>query len=99
MKQRVAIVQRDIAWQSVDANLNNLERMLKGVEADVVVLSEMFQTGFVTEPMAIADDGGEHQKALEEVGPTNRLIAAKEGIGDENYSENKHCCALLDVKH
>ena len=57
MNQRVAIVQRDIEWQSVDANRNNLERMLKGVEADVVVLSEMFQTGFVTEPMAIADDG------------------------------------------
>ena len=57
MKQRIAIVQRDIAWQSIDANLEGLERMLKGVEADVVVLSEMFQTGFVTDPRQIADDG------------------------------------------
>ena len=57
MKQRVVIVQRDIAWQSIDANLDSLERMLTGVEADIVVLSEMFQTGFVTEPAAIADDG------------------------------------------
>ena len=57
MKQRIAIVQRDIAWQSIDVNLDGLERMLKGVEADIVVLSEMFQTGFVTSPAGIADDG------------------------------------------
>lgn len=57
MKQRVAIVQRDIAWRDVEANLAHLERMLEGVEADVVVLSEMFQTGFVTDPKGVADDG------------------------------------------
>lgn len=57
MIQRIAIVQRDIVWQDVDANLCALERMLQNVEADVVVLSEMFQTGFVTEPRSIADDG------------------------------------------
>jgi predicted amidohydrolase len=57
MRQRIAIVQRDIAWQSIDANLAGLERMLEAVEADIVVLSEMFQTGFVTEPRSVADDG------------------------------------------
>lgn len=57
MRRRVAILQRDIAWQSVDANLDSLERMFQGVEADVVVLSEMFQTGFVTSPESVADDG------------------------------------------
>lgn len=57
MRQRIAILQRDIAWQSVDANLDSIESMLKSVEADVVVLSEMFQTGFVTSPRSVADDG------------------------------------------
>ena len=57
MRQRVAILQRDIVWQDVDANLCAIERMLEGVEADVVVLSEMFQTGFVTDPRSVADDG------------------------------------------
>ena len=57
MRQRIAIVQRDIVWQDIDANLRAIEPMLEGVEADVVVLSEMFQTGFVTEPKSIADDG------------------------------------------
>ncbi|MBR5205647.1 MAG: amidohydrolase [Alistipes sp.] len=57
MKQRVAIVQRDITWSDAETNLQALERELAGVEADIVVLSEMFQTGFVTEPQGIADEG------------------------------------------
>ena len=57
MRQRIAVVQRNIVWQDIDANLCALEQMLAGVEADVVVLSEMFQTGFVTEPECVADDG------------------------------------------
>ena len=57
MKQRVAIVQRDIVWSDIEANLEVVERMLSGVKADVVVLSEMFQTGFVTNPQGIADEG------------------------------------------
>lgn len=57
MRQRIAIVQRDIVWQDIDANLRAIEPMLEGVEADVVVLSEMFQTGFVTEPRSVVDDG------------------------------------------
>lgn len=57
MTQRVAIVQRDIIWCDVDANLSALERMLADVEADVVVLSEMFATGFVVEPSRVMDDG------------------------------------------
>lgn len=57
MKSRVAIVQRDIVWRDVERNFQQLETMLADVEVDVVVLSEMFQTGFVTEPECVADDG------------------------------------------
>lgn len=57
MKSRVAIVQRDIVWRDVERNLQALEGMLRDVKADVVVLAEMFQTGFVTEPEGVADDG------------------------------------------
>ena len=57
MRQRIAIAQRDIHWRNIDANLRAIEPMLEDVKADVVVLSEMFQTGFVTEPESIADDG------------------------------------------
>ncbi|MBQ8366631.1 MAG: nitrilase family protein [Alistipes sp.] len=57
MKTRVAIVQRDIAWQDVGRNLRALETMLADIRADVVVLSEMFPTGFVTTPAVVVDDG------------------------------------------
>ena len=57
MIHRVAIVQRDIAWCDIEANLSGLERLVEGIEADTIVLAEMFQTGFVTEPHAIADEG------------------------------------------
>lgn len=57
MKHRVAIVQRDIRWLDTEHNLQALEQMLEGVEADVVVLSEMFPTGFATDPREVADSG------------------------------------------
>lgn len=57
MKQRIAIVQRDIIWRDVEANLKALEEIFYNIEADVIVLSEMFQTGFVVEPKEIADNG------------------------------------------
>ncbi|MBQ6939976.1 MAG: amidohydrolase [Alistipes sp.] len=57
MTQRIAIVQRNIIWSDIDANLRALEVTLADVQADVVILSEMFQTGFVTDPRAAVDDG------------------------------------------
>ena len=57
MKHRVAIVQRAIEWQMIEVNLAAIEDMLCGVECDTVVLSEMFQTGFVTDPSIVADSG------------------------------------------
>lgn len=57
MKQRVAILQRDIAWLDIDTNLRAIEEMVEGVDVDVVVLSEMFSTGFATDPREVADSG------------------------------------------
>lgn len=57
MRQRIAIVQRDIAWCDAKTNCQAIEAMLEGIDADVVVLAEMFQTGFVVRPDAVADSG------------------------------------------
>lgn len=57
MKQRIAIVQRDIVWCDAKANFRAIEAMLEGIKADVIVLAEMFQTGFVVNPEAVADSG------------------------------------------
>lgn len=57
MNSRIALIQRNIAWLNIDANLMDIEALLEGVKADVVVLSEMFQTGFATNPCEAVDDG------------------------------------------
>lgn len=82
---RITLIQRNIEWLNIDANLTSIETMLEGVNTDVVVLSEMFQTGFATNPTNVADNG----KTLEwMLHMAKRLDAAIVGscavkVGDE----------------
>jgi len=55
MGLRVAICQYDIDWYVKQANLARVDDMLSGVEADLIVLPEMFQTGFVTDVERVAE--------------------------------------------
>lgn len=57
MKSRITLIQRNIEWLNIDSNLKQIEAMLEGVTTDIVVLSEMFQTGFATNPCDAVDDG------------------------------------------
>ena len=43
---KVTLVQADQVWEDKQANFSNFERLLKDVETDLIVLPEMFQTGF-----------------------------------------------------
>ncbi len=49
---RVTIVQADLAWGDKKTNLDNLTRLLQQheEETDLIILPEMFATGFLTEP-------------------------------------------------
>ena len=68
MKQSVAIVQRDIAWSDWRANKESIMALVEALaseiregkrpKVDVVIFSEMFTTGFVTDPERIADRDG-----------------------------------------
>lgn len=68
MKQSVAIVQRDIVWSDWKANAESVMALVKGLacdiregkrpRVDVIIFSEMFTTGFVTEPKGVADRDG-----------------------------------------
>lgn len=55
MGLRVAICQYDIGWYDKQANLARVDEMLAGIEADLIVLPEMFQTGFVTDVDRVAE--------------------------------------------
>jgi predicted amidohydrolase len=65
---RVAAIQHDVVWEDRDATLAHLEPQLKaaaGTGARLVVLTEMFPTGFSTEPERVAEPEG---------GPTTEFL-------------------------
>lgn len=54
MELKVALCQFDMAWEDTAANLRRAEEMIAGADAGLVILPEMFATGFVTEPRRVA---------------------------------------------
>ena len=54
---RVLIVQPDLAWEDIDYNLNHIEKLIEGVDSgfNVILLPEMFSTGFTGNATALAE--------------------------------------------
>src|SRR5690606_40291090 len=54
---KVALVQTDLIWENPEANLQALEEQLESIESDtdLIVLPEMFTTGFTMHPEAVAE--------------------------------------------
>lgn len=52
---RIALLQTDVAWCRPEQNLAHLEPQIAAVDADLVVLPEMFATGFATDSAAAAE--------------------------------------------
>jgi omega-amidase len=54
---KIALVQHDIVWGEPEINCRQISRLLEEVpEVDLVVLPEMFSTGFATKPEGIAEN-------------------------------------------
>jgi len=54
---KIALVQHDIVWGQPEINCNNISRLLEEIPpVDLVVLPEMFSTGFATKPEGIAEN-------------------------------------------
>lgn len=63
-KFRTALVQTDPVWQNVQANISRMRELCLGVEdTDLIVLPEMFSTGFVTDPSDGVETDGEFSLA------------------------------------
>lgn len=52
-------IQTDLVWEDPVSNRNNFEKIIAGLKntTDIIVLPEMFSTGFSMNPEAIADTG------------------------------------------
>ena len=54
MELKVALCQFDMVWEDTAANLRTAGRMVAEADADLVILPEMFATGFETDPGRVA---------------------------------------------
>ncbi len=81
--------QWDIAWEDPDANYLRASELLSGVDADLIVLPEMFSTGFSMDVAKVAEgDPSSTEGFLSELGAVNGCAslgglvrAGKEGQG------------------
>ena len=52
----ISLIQRDIKWEDVDANLNNFRQQIHNTNTgDLIILPEMFNTGFTMNAVSMAD--------------------------------------------
>lgn len=47
---KIAVVQFDISWENITGNLNRIQHLTQDVNADLIILPEMFSTGFSMTP-------------------------------------------------
>ncbi|MEG5266994.1 amidohydrolase [Pseudomonas sp. JDS28PS106] len=65
----IALIQTELAWHDRETNLEHFERLLgQAAEADLIILPEMFTTGFSMESEALAEP---------EDGPTSHWLLAQ----------------------
>ncbi|MEG1405291.1 MAG: nitrilase-related carbon-nitrogen hydrolase, partial [Alistipes sp.] len=55
MKLDIAICQVDMEWEETLHNLTRIEKIVAEAAADIVVLPEMFATGFKLRPSVVAE--------------------------------------------
>jgi predicted amidohydrolase len=92
---RVAAIQHDIVWENADATREHVAQLIAEAARDgagLIVLSEMFATGFSMQPERIAEDeGGPSERFLLDQAATHgaHLIASLAQRGaDGNYRNN-----------
>lgn len=55
-KLKITIIQPDIIWESIDANLTKYSKIIENCEeSDVIILPEMFTTGFSMNPKVLKE--------------------------------------------
>lgn len=54
---KTALIQSDLVWENIDLNLKNFEKKIDSIasDTDLIVLPEMFSTGFTMNPEKVAE--------------------------------------------
>ena len=89
---KIATIQTTLSWEQIDHNLLHFSDMMEGLEAfDIIVLPEMFTTGFTMNPEKLGEEhGGKglqwmQQKAKEK----NAVIVGSISVKDNSNYYNR----------
>ena len=96
MELKVALCQFDMVWEDTAANLRTAGRMVAEADADLVILLEMFATGFKSDPGRVAQPmSGEIVQEMTRWGRTMGKAVAGSLIVEE---EGRYYNRLLFIK-
>ncbi|MFK3779295.1 amidohydrolase [Agrobacterium sp. NPDC089420] len=96
---RITLVQADLAWENPERNLQQFDRHLDEIgETDLIVLPEMFTTGFSMNPQAVAEpmDGPAVKWLLETARRHDADIVGSVAIAEEGRYFNRLLWASPD---
>lgn len=82
-----SLIQNNLVWENKQENLSDFERKIKLLPAgkEIVVLPEMFTTGFSMNPAALAESmSGDTVQWMKRVAAENRIILTGSCIIEEN---------------
>ena len=95
----IAFVQPNIKWHDIEGNLRQYDTMLDGIaDADLIVLPEMFATGFTNQLDGTAQtmDGPLANWMLTKAAAKNATVAGSQIINDNGQYYNRLLIAMPD---
>ena len=99
---KVALIQSDLHWQSADANLAQFEEKIWQIEGkpDLIVLPEMFTTGFTMEPQGLGEpvNGKSYKWMKQQAAQTKSVVLGSVIINEGGNFYNRLLVAFPDGK-
>jgi len=98
MSFRISIAQQPLAWQDAAANRAHFESLLAPLAGttDLVILPEMFTTGFTMKPEQFAEDAGGQTRAwlLAQASALDAAVGGSVAVNDDGRYFNRFMLAL-----
>lgn len=90
---KITIIQSELHWENAEANLEMFSKKIQNIEeeTDLIILPEMFTTGFSMNPKELAElnDGETLQWMISEAKKLNTAITGSVIISENNHFYNR----------
>ncbi len=96
----VSIIQSDLVWEDKAANFDNFQKKIEGIkeDTDLIILPEMFSTGFSMKPEIFADKNGDETLSWmrEQASKKNAALAGSVMVSEDGNFFNRLFFVLPD---